>query len=633
MNGCGYQGKILWIDLSNSLTKHIEPDKNFYRTYLGGPGLGLYYLLKFLPQNCEPLGPENILVFAPGFLTGTPVPCVPRYTVCAKSPLTGGLGKSEAGGYWGPELRKAGYDALVVVGRAAGPVYLWIADDKVEIRDASRIWGLDTGEAEAFIRQDTGVKDAKIAIIGPGGENKVLFAGIVNDLSHFNGRNGLGAVMGSKNLKAIAVCGSKKVPIHERDKIQQLSRWVSQNYREHPLSSALHEYGTPAGVESNNAGGCLPTNNWSLGVFSGANDIGGKELTEKYLVERGGCYACPIRCKRIVKVDDAEFKVDRIYGGPEYETLVALGSNCGINNLKLIIKANELCNRYTIDTISTGMAISFAMACYEQGIITKEDTGGLELKFGNEEILLSLIEQIAYRQGFGKILADGTRAVAARIGRGAEAMLLEVKGQEIPMHDPRVKTGLGLQFALAPNGADHWFAQHDPFFTSEGSLGLEALAPLGILEPIPALDLGPQKVRMVFYTSVLNSMYDCLGVCMFGAVARSLIPLNNFVDFVQATTGWETSLWELLKTGERVNTMARLFNIRQGLGCKDDTLPATFFKPIVSGPLDGKNALDKEAFEQAVKLYYGMAGWDETGIPTAGKLLELGLDQFVDNQN
>ncbi|MBC7105540.1 MAG: aldehyde ferredoxin oxidoreductase family protein [Firmicutes bacterium] len=629
MDRLGYRGKILWVDLTTGAVRIEEPRPEFYRTYLGGPGVALYYLLKNFAGG-DPLAPENVLVFAPGLLAGTPAPCAPRYTVCARSPLTGALGKSEAGGYWGPELKRAGYDAVIVTGRASSPVYLWITGDGVEVRSAARTWGLDTGETEELIRTELGEKRARILGIGPGGENLVRFAGVVSDLTHFNGRNGLGAVMGSKKLKAVAVCGSENVPVHDRDRIREIARWAARHCPEHPLSRALQEYGTPLGVETNNAGGCLPTNHWSRGVFGGASEIGSERLTAELLVERGGCFACPVRCKRVVEVRDTDLRVDRRYGGPEYETLVAFGSNCGISDLKLISKANEMCNRYTLDTISTGMAISFAMACYERGLITREETGGLELRFGNGEVLLSLIEQIAYRQGFGKVLADGPRAAAARIGRGAEGLLVEVKGQDVPMHDPRVKTGLGLQFAISPNGADHWFAQHDPFFGTRDGLGLAAVAPLGILEPVDPLDLGPRKVRLVLYTSFLNAMYDCLGVCVFGAVARSLLPVNHVVRLVEAVTGWETSLWELLKAGERANTMARLFNLRQGLGSDDDRLPEVFFRPLSGGPLDGRNALDRAAFARAVRLYYAMAGWDpETGTPTQGKLLELALEEFA----
>ena len=366
-------------------------------------------------------------------------------------------------------------------------------------------------------------------------------------------------------------------------------------------------------------------------MFEAAKEVGGEALTHEYLVARGGCYACPIRCKRVVEVNEPGLIVEKRYGGPEYETLAALGSNCGVGSLKVLCKANELCNRYTIDTISTGMAISMAMACYEKGIITKEDTGGLALHFGSEEALLQLIEDIALRKGFGNILADGAYNAAKYIGNGAEEMLIQVKGQDVPMHDPRVKTGLGLQFVLSPNGADHWFAQHDPFFVTDKSLGTKESSPLGILEPVPALDIGPNKVRLIFYTSILNFVYDCLGACFFGAAARSLIPINHFVDMVRAATGWDTSLWELMKVGERTNTLTRLFNHKQGLDSKQDVLPERFFKPFKDGPLEGKNALCPDDFAQAVKLYYEMAGWDrDTGLPTHAKLYELGLGEFIE---
>jgi len=261
------------------------------------------------------------------------------------------------------------------------------------------------------------------------------------------------------------------------------------------------------GITGNNAGVCLPTNNWDIGVFQAASEIGSEKLTEKYLVGRGGCFACPIKCKRIVEINDYDLKVEKQYGGPEYEALAAMGSNCGIGNLKLLLKANELCNRYTLDTITLGMTLSFAMKCFEEGIIDESVTDGLALRFGNEEVLLTVIEKIAKREGFGNILADGSRAAAARFGKESEKFLLQVKGQEIPMHDPRVKSGVGLQYALAVNGADHWFAQHDPFFTKKDSLGMQAVAVLGLSEPTAATELGPGKVRQVLYTSYLNGVY------------------------------------------------------------------------------------------------------------------------------
>lgn len=630
--GYGFTGKILLVDLSTSEVLIEEPAEDFYRQYLGGAGLGLYYLLKSNKRNIDPLGHHNTLVFAPGLLTGTSAPSVPRYCVMAKSPLTGALGKSEAGGWWGPELKRAGFDAVVIKGRAPEPVYLWIKDGEAEIRSATHLWGLDTGDAQQKLRRELGDDRVQVAQTGPGGENLVRFAGICNNLAHFNGRNGLGAVMGSKNLKAIAVRGTRPVTIKDSQVVKDTLQWVAKQVKVHPLSAALHEHGTPVGITGNNAGGCLPTNNWDTGVFPDAGEIGSEKLIEKYLVKRGGCFACPVMCKRIVEVKDEDMTVDRSYGGPEYEALAALGSNCGIGNLKLLLKANELCNRYTLDTISLGMTISFAMKCFEEGILGPADTGGLELRFGNEKVLLPLIEKIAKREGIGAILAEGSRLAAARIGKGSDKFLLHVKGQEVPMHDPRVKSGLGLQYALSVNGADHWFAQHDPFFTSKESMGVKALAALGLTEPTGALDLGPRKVRLVLYTSYLNAVYDMLGVCVFGYTARSVTPLGKLLALVEAVTGWEVSWWELLKAGERMLAMAKEYNSRQGLTIADDTLPDKFFSPMNGGPVDGKAGLSREKFTGAVNCFYGMAGWDkDTGRPTAAKLYELGLEWLVEN--
>lgn len=626
----GYTGKILHLDLTKGEYFVEEQPKEFYRTYLGGPGIGLYYLIKEKVYESDPLAPDNVLVFAPGLITGTRSPCVPRFTVCARSPLTGALGKSEAGGFWGPHLKRAGFDALVIKGKADAPIYLWIQDGSVEIRPAEHLWGKETGEVQDIIRKELKNNRVQIAQIGPGGENLVRFACITNDLSHFNGRNGLGAVMGSKNIRAIAVYGRKAVSVADSNESKQIFKWVSEEAKKHPQSVALHEYGTPMGIEGNNAAGVLPTNNWQTGVFEDAQQIGGERLAD-YLVEKGGCYACPIRCKRVVEMNDPDFQVDRRYGGPEYETLVTLGSNCGISNIKLVCKANELCNRLGIDTISAGMAISFAMQCYENGLLTKEDTGGLEMCFGSEDVLLPLLEMIAYRRGFGKLLADGSKSAAERIGKGSDAYLVEVKGQDVPAHDPRVKSGMGIQYAMSFNGADHWFAQHDPFFNSTDSLGFQAITSLGLIDPIDATDLSPEKVRLIFYTACLNFLYDLLGACSFGFVARSVIPLDKMVEMVRTATGWNTSLWELQKAGERCHTLARIFNIKCGFGPRHDTLPPKYFEPLKGGPLDGKMAIDEQQFKEMIKVYYEMAGWDEeTGIPRKGKLLELGLYWLVE---
>jgi aldehyde:ferredoxin oxidoreductase len=626
--GRGFLGKILHVDLTEGTCTSEKPDEQFYRMYLGGPGIALWYLLHQRADMADPLGPENVLVFAPGLLTGTQAPCMPRFTVCARSPLTGGFGKSEAGGYWGPQLKRAGFDAVVVRGKAQEPVYLWIEDGRAEIRSALRLWGQETGATQDMIRAELSEPHAQVAQIGPGGENLVRFACITNDLSHFNGRNGLGAVMGSKHLKAIVSSGERRVAVANDGAIKEIFKWAAEQLKQNPLTQALHDFGTPLGIDTNNALGVLPTCNWQKGVFEGADQINAAKLG-MHLVRKGGCYACPIRCKRVVQIDEPDMRVDPKFGGPEYETLVMLGSNCGIADLKLIIKANELCNRLGIDTISTGMTISFAMHCYENGLITGSDTGGLDLRFGNGQILLPLIEQIAYRRGFGSILADGSKAAAKRIGKGSEAFLMEVKGQEVPAHDPRVKTGLGLQYALAFNGADHWFSQHDPFFNKEESYSFKEIKPLGITKPVNDRDVGPDKARFVLYGAYLTFLYDLLGACVFGYIGRGAIPIAKVCDLVQGATGWNTSLWELLKAGERAHTMARIFNVRCGFDSTDDRLPMKYFSPLRGGPLDGQAAIDAELFDKLVRDYYGMAGWDESGRPARGKLLELGLEWLL----
>jgi aldehyde:ferredoxin oxidoreductase len=624
----GVFGKTVWVDLTSRSVRDVEETSEHHRRFLGGAGAAVYQLLRRLQPGTDALAPGNVLVFAPGLLAGTNSPATPRYVACARSPLTGALGKSESSGYWGPELKQAGVGVLAVTGRAAEPSYLLVTAQGVEIRGASRLWGLPTGEAEDIIKEEVGDPRVRVAIIGPGGEHSVRYAGIASDLTHFNGRNGLGAVMGSKNLKAVAVRGDSRLEVYDPERIKEIARSTARLCREHPLSSMLHKNGTPAGVEITNASGSLATRNWQNATFDAADKIGGDVLNGQYLVSRGGCFACPVKCKRVVSVDSETTKVDKRYGGPEYETLVAFGSNCGVGDFELVAKANELCNMFTLDTISTGMSISFAMACFEDGIIGREDTGGLDVRFGDGEVMLTLIEQIAHRRGFGDLLAEGTVRAAAAIGRGADAHVLAVKGQELPFQDPRVKTGLGLQFALAPNGADHWFAQHDPLYGAETSPGVAALAPLGMLGPVSPLDLGPAKVRAVRQTSILNSLYDCLGVCVFGAAARSMTSINSYVELVSAATGWETSLWELMHAGERALVMSRVFNVREGFGPSDDTLPRLFFTPFADGPLAGQNALDPDEFLEAIGMYYGMSGWDpDSGLPTAGKMAELGLDE------
>jgi aldehyde:ferredoxin oxidoreductase len=630
----GYNGKILRVDLTTGVMTTEEPGEIVYRTYLGGGGLASYYLLRELKPGIDPMSADNILIFTSSVISGAPIAGMTRFTVAAKSPLTGAYGEAEAGGFWGPELKFSGFDALIITGKAAKPSYLWINDGKAEIRSAEKVWGLETGPAQDRIREEVGEKRARVAQIGPGGENLVRFACVVNELKHVNGRTGMGAVMGSKNLKAVAVRGTKKMEMHNPEKLREMSKNLAELIGQHGPNRLLHKMGTSNLVVPLSNQGILPTHNFRTGCFEGAEKIGGEKMTATILTGEQSCYACSVRCKRAVAVPSGPYATSEkhMYGGPEYETLAALGSLLCIDDLEAIAKGNELCNRYSLDTISAGVAIGFAMECYEKGIITRDDTEGIEFKFGNPEAMVKGIEWIATRRpGLGNLLADGVKIAAAKLGHGSEKFSLHIKGQELPLHDPRGKIGQALSFATSPTGADHVRAPHDTAFQALGP-NLDRIALLGILEPIPARELGPRKARNFTYLQFIWSLYESLGVCNFVAGPVWALTLTKLVEVVQAITGWETSLWELLKVGERTVTMARVFNLREGFGRRDDTLPERLFAPLESGALKGVG-IDRGEFDDLLTLYYEAMGWDpKEGVPTRGKLAELNLywlNEFV----
>lgn len=620
-NKNSYNGKILRVDLTKGELKTEILEENIYRKYIGGSSLASYFLLKELKKGIDPLGPENMLVFACSIITGTTVPGASRFTVAAKSPLTGGFAEAEAGGWWAPELKWAGFDVIIIKGVSPKPVYLWIHDDKVELRDANHLTSQITGEVEKIIRDELKDKKIRIAQIGPAGENMVRYSNIGNECEHFNGRVGLGAVMGSKKLRAIAVKATDKNAYVNPEKIRQITKECASEWKE--TSQRFHDYGTAGGVVGLNEGGILPTRNFREGQFEGAEAISGVTMSDTILVNRGHCYACPIRCKREVKVEGI-YHVDPYYGGPEYETVGSLGSLCGIDSLEAIAKGNELCNKYGLNTISTGATIAFAMECFEERIIDKDDTDGIELKFGNAGAMLEMIDKIKNLDGIGAILARGVFYAAKEFGNGAEKFAMHVKGQELPMHEPRGKVNVGLQYAISPTGADHMEVPHDLMFTDYG-YPLDSVKPLGLLEPIDPFDLSSKKVRFFSYTQKIWSLYNCICLCMFTGVPQGPLSLENLVSLVNAVTGWNTSLYEMIKVAEKSNTMARCFNLREGLSSKDDKIPDRFFEAFTSGPLKDK-PIDREEFEQAVKTYYAMEGWDKDGVPTKAKLEELDLE-------
>jgi aldehyde:ferredoxin oxidoreductase len=617
----GYHGRILRVDLGDESIGVEEPQELLYSRYLGGGALALWYLLREVKPKSDPLGPENVLVFAGSVISGTAAAGLSRFSVAAKSPLTGAFGEAEAGGWWIPELKFAGFDAIVIRGRARRPVYLWVHDGQAEIRDAGHLWGELAKETQQGIRGELGDKRVRIALIGPAGEKLVKTACIINELKHANGRTGLGAVMGSKNLKAIAVRGKKRVKVADGEAVKRLSKALRDSYEEPYFS--VGNLGTARVTTMLSEQGILPTFNFREGSFDGADAISGETMAKTILKRRGTCYGCFIRCKREVQVGEPYF-VDPLYGGPEYETMAAFGSMCGIGDLKAISKANQFCNAYGLDTISTGSLISFAMECYERGILTKGDTNGLELRFGNTEAMISMLEKIGKREGLGDVLAEGICPAAEKFGKGAINFAIHVKGMPAPFHEPRGKVGVGLAYGASATGPDHMEFPHDPFWASEAGVAL--LRPLGILEPVDVYDLGPKKVRLFVYLQQYWDLLNTLGICVFTAKPFGPQTLNGIVDYVKAVTGWETSLFDLLKVGERHANMARIFNLREGFTARDDMLPDRFFQPMEGGTLEGKK-IDREEFSKAMETYYEMMGWDlETGIPKRGTLSELDLD-------
>jgi aldehyde:ferredoxin oxidoreductase len=621
----GYNGKILHVDLTTGTLSVEEPPEAFYRKYMGGQGIGLYYLLKEMPAGADPLGPENVLAITLSVVTGAPVSGQSRVMANAKSPLTNAIGDAQGGGFWPAEAKGAGFDAFIIKGKSKKPVYLWVHDGQAELRDAAHLWGQVTGEAQAAIREELGDTKIEVLQIGPAGEKLVRYAAIMNMANRANGRTGLGAVMGSKNLKAIAVRGRKRPAIADSKALAEIARWGADNFPESDVYG-MGQHGTAEVVSYQQGSGGLPTRNWASGVFEEYKALDGVTMSETILKERDTCYACVVRCKRVVEVTEGPYPVDPLYGGPEYETIATFGSYCGISDLAAVARANQLCNMYGLDTITTGATIAWAMDCFEQGVISAEDTGGIELRFGDAEAMVQMTEMIARREGFGDLLAEGMSQAAARLGPEAEALVTAVKGNPLPAHMPQVKRSLALIYAVNPYGADHQSSEHDPSYKSYA----DRMAELDLLDPQPHDVLNAEKVRFAVYTQRLYSLLNTVGVCQFvWGPSWHLYGPSQLVDMVRAVTGWNVSLWELMKVGERSLNMMRTFNAREGFTRAEDKLPPKLFQPLTGGRSDGVAVTEKE-MATALPTYYAMCGWDPEGRPTRVKLEELGIGWVAD---
>ncbi|MEE9277829.1 MAG: aldehyde ferredoxin oxidoreductase family protein [Dehalococcoidia bacterium] len=592
-NRYGYWNKILHVNLSDRSTSVEEPGDRFFRHYAGGRGLIAHYLLKDVPQGADPLGPDNVLIFAPGVLTGAAVPGAGRHSVGAKSPLTGGFGEAEAGGFWGAELKRAGWDGIVVHGVSATPVYLWINQDEVEFHDASHLWGKVTGDVEEQIRDDLGDPLIKITQCGPAGENLVRFACIANDLNEMAGRTGLGAVMGSKKLKAIAVRGKTPINVADKKGLTAIAKWVSNTMEDN--HKAFNEFGTGAAMQGKNLEGGMPSHNYRLGRFDEVAKVDAIAVRDQVRIGMDACFACSVRCKKVVQIEQrredagktkkggpiafdpkGRYRVDPKYGGPEYESLASLGPNLGVDDLIAVCKSNEICNAYGMDTISAGATIAWAMECYENGILTDDDTGGMPIRFSDADGVVKLLQMIALREGVGDLLAEGSQRAAERIGRGAEQYLTTVKGMEMAMHDPRHMPRMRVSYLLAPTGGDH-----------------------------------------MSQTGNRNGLRNQVALCHFLAYSD-----DQSRDIINAVTGWDLTAADTLTLARRGLTLTRLFNLREGFSRTDDVLPRRF-----SDDLPMHKGLSAEQQGEIVTDYYVEQGWDpKTGVPTPQTIRDLGIE-------
>lgn len=612
----GYFCKLIEIDLSTEEIKFIDLQEDVLRKYIGGSGLGAKLLYESTDSQTEPLSPENVLIFTTGPLTGTKTFSSDRYEVITKSPLTGIYLESDCGGRWGESFKKCGFDGLIIKGKAREPVYITIFDDQIAIRKATHLWGKDTFETDEAIKDEFG-KDTRIVCIGQAGENLVRFAAIMNEGRHGRaaGRGGAGAVMGSKNLKAIAVKGTKEVAIANEDKLDYFVKSKTPHMIKF-MSDVIYvsRYGTAGGMEEQHVLGDLPIKNWHQGVWENHKKLTGIVLTEKYMKKKYHCGRCVIGCGRTIEIKDGPYKVPES-GGPEYETIGMMGTNLLVDDLAAVSKANELCNRYGLDTISTGSAIGFGMEAYERSLIGKNDTGGVDLTWGNADAVLSMIEKIAFRKDIGSLLGEGLVRASNAIGQNSVEFAVHVKGMDFPAHDPRAKHSDAIGYATSNRGACHLQA-----YTHDFEAGFD-MADLGYPETQDR-HATEGKAQMVVDFQHFMSMLDSLHICKFTIFGG--MSVEPCVEALNMVTGWDFTKEEFLETGERIFNLKRLYNVREGISRKDDTLPPR----ILCHPRGGGSGEFLPSLNKMLRDYYRIRGWDEFGIPTVETIKRLGLEEY-----
>jgi aldehyde:ferredoxin oxidoreductase len=609
----GYVHKILRLDASDRRVDIEELQDEWVRKFIGGSGLGTKFLYDLTDESTAPLGPENHIVFMTGPFTGTTVPLSGRHSVMSLSPLTGIFGESDVGGSWGTMLKRTGFDGIIITGKSEKPIYLWAPDGEYEIRDASHLWGKDTYEIDRLLRGETHEK-AVVCTIGRAGENQVPLATIMTDGKHARaaGRCGLGAVLGAKRLKAIVVHGTGRVPLHDPDRVRNLLKKYGAQIREN--MKGFSKYGTSAGLSAFESMGTLPIQNWKfVGRWEqGAGKINGLTLAETVMTGRYYCASCIVGCGRKVKVNSGAYAgVDG--AGPEYESLALLGSNCLIDDLEALCYATELCNRFGLDTISTGGAIAFGMECYEKGLIDRKDTNGIELRWGNADALIKMVALIAEKKGFGEVLGQGVRKAAEEIGKNSVEFAMHVKGLELPGHDPRAYNAGGLSFATSSRGACHMAGLSHAF---ERTLKAPEI---GIIGPMDRFQVEGKGILAAKTQNVMGMM-DSLKLCKF--ILFGGITITDIVQWYHYVTGRKMTLDNFMKTGERIFNLKRLFNVRLGISRKDDFLP---FRSLTLRREGEGLIANLPPLGQMLNEYYEYRGWSEEGIPSLEKMSELGL--------
>ena len=608
-----YAGRLLRLDLTTGQREDDLLTEDRVRRWLLGSGLAAHILTNEMDPQLDPLDPASPLLIFNGLLTGTAAPSACRTSFCGRSPLTAIWNEANVGGFWGAELRFAGYDGLILTGQAETPVYLWMdgRDGTVELRPAAALWGLDCYEAVERIQAETEAR-AQVACIGPAGEKRVRLASVMIGGRHGRaaGRGGMGALMGARNLKAIAVRGTSRPSLHDRrgflDYVRELNAQIRQ------ASRSMSRFGTAGGMSATESYGDLPIQNWRRGSWAeGAAAISGQRIAETLFARHWHCFACPIGCGKEIKIEEGPYAGLK-GAGPEYETLAGFGAMCLNDDLEAIARANDLCNRYGLDTISTSAAIALAIEARERGLLTAGDTDGLDLDWGNAEAIIQMVEKIARREGMGDLLADGVRAAAARLGDQAADLAIHVKGMEVPYHDPRAFTSMAINYATANRGACHLEA-----LSYWAGYGIR-LPELGYADPIDRRT-SQGKARMVYDFQNYFSVFNPLGLCKF--TARGSMQPSAVARMVNLATGWDWTAEEVIRMGEKLFNLKRLINIRYGVGRQDDTLPSRFLTPRPSGGAAGV----VPDLDPMLAEYYALRGWDEQGVPTPERLREVGL--------